>query len=216
MSRFENKNKFIHILDRAIGWGNGRGKHHAKARSRPLVAIVRSYVGKNEIAADQLRRSHYNATACAGQPRHDSTAARRGSAHPGGSDPPIGLARPCRLSRMWVSRQNPAPSPQGAAWPRRRRISGALEIGGRPSADRTGPFGASLAMAIQLGLGRQPTADRRAGRAGAARPATAANRVVGLVASCSARHLGDTACGSYRDERCLSRMPPGACTGGCF
>jgi predicted transcriptional regulator len=57
-----------------------------------VVAIVRSYVAKKEIAADQLGGLIYNRSPRAQQPRHGSAAAHGGRVDPGGPDPAIRAA----------------------------------------------------------------------------------------------------------------------------
>jgi hypothetical protein len=111
-----------------------------------LVAeIVRGYAANNSVAVAQLRGLiaivHQTLS---GLLTNDSAYTGGGQIVAGGADPAVGAARSCRVSRMRISRGNPA-----AAFARRTRtrtggLSRPLEARGRSHADGTCLFGAPL------------------------------------------------------------------------
>ena len=77
-----------------------------------VAEIVSRYVAKNSIAIDQIGGLIDVGTSHAQRSRHECAGddTRSGKGDTGGADPAIGTARLCRLPRMRISRENPAPA----------------------------------------------------------------------------------------------------------
>ena len=168
--KIENKltSTILILIKRLVG-----GEHMAdgstvqKVDRSLVVTIVRSYVAKNSVPADQLggliTTVHRTLSGLG------ANAPPKGSPDAGCPYPAIGAAGPCRLPGMWISQPNSAPPPAGAAQPRCRRLSGALAIVAGSSGDGTGLFGAPLGNG-EAARPRPPVgSERGTGRAKAAR-----------------------------------------------